>query len=181
MKTGCFYTMTLAALLAGCAAESPESRYHQPLVSAGSKFARLPPTVQNSVRAQTGTAEISDIAKSTGPGPVVYEIRFVNPTLYPTMYVAPDGSVLTSNLNVAVGASEGSIATSAGSALSGLRLADLPAAVVNTIRAKAPTGEVDRITKVTSENEVLYEITFRDPRTPKLFIAENGSLVNERL
>ena len=68
------WCVTLAGILAGCAEDRPETVYHEPLTSPGGQFAMLPPTVQNSVRAQTGAAEIAGIlagldGRAVAPGP----------------------------------------------------------------------------------------------------------------
>jgi hypothetical protein len=179
MKLSFLSLVALAGVLAGCAREQTVE-YTKPLSSPGSKFSSLPPTVQNTVRAQAGAAEISDVWKSTNFGPLVYEVRFKNSDQFPPLYIAPDGSVLTSNLEVSVGATEDTVASSTGGAMSGLKLGDLPPDVVKTIHAKAPTAEVDHITKVLRGDNVFYEVSFKDEvRNPKLFIAASGMLVEK--
>lgn len=165
------------ALLCGCAHERADLSYEEPLTSPGAKFAKLSPAAQNTVRAQAGTAEIADIRDDTTLGKGVYEIDFLNPALYPPLFVANDGSVLTSNMTVAVGASPDSIASSAGGAVGGLRLDDLPPNVVKTIHATAPTGEVGSIQKITSGTFIFYEVGFKDALNPGLLIADDGTLV----
>ena len=55
---------------------------------------------------------------------------------------------------------------------------DLPNNVILTIRHEAPTGEVDSISRLTSEGRVLYNVTFRDPvKHPDLTIRDDGRLV----
>jgi hypothetical protein len=175
MKTHTLWIVAIAAALCGCA-DQQSITYQQPLNSPGGEFATLPPTVQNSVRAEAGMAEIESISKEAAPH--IYEIRFRNSDIYPPLYVAADGSVLTSNLTVAVGASEDTIAVSTGSEASGLKMDDLPQNVVLSIRHQAPTSEVESISRVTSENNVFYNVTFKDPaHHPKLLIREDGKLV----
>jgi hypothetical protein len=176
MKMHSFWSVAIAAALCGCASEEPITTYQNPLTSPGGEFATLPPAVQNSVRAQSGMAEIVSVNKEAAPG--IYEIRFRNPDIYPPLYLASDGSVLTSNLTVAVGASEDTIAASTGSEASGLKTDDLPPNVVLTIRHQAPTAEVESISRITSEGDVFYHVTFKDPvHHPKLLIRDNGKLV----
>ena len=176
MKIYSLCLIAVAAILSGCASEDSRMTYEQPLTSPGGVFATLPPAVQNSVRAEVGMAEISDISKEAAPA--VYEFHFKNADVYPPLYVAADGSVLTSNLTVAVGASADTIAASTGSEASGLKLDDLPPNVVQTIRHQAPTSEVETITRITSEGDVFYNISFKDAaRNHKLLIRENGTLV----
>jgi Neuraminidase (sialidase) len=178
MKTLSIWIIGIATALCGCASQQPEIAYQQPLTSPGGEFATLPPAVQNSVRAEAGMAEITSINKDSDAGEGIYEIQFRNPDIYPPLYVASDGSVLTSNLTVAVGATVDTIAASTGSGTSGIRMDDLPPNVVQTIRHQAPTAEVDTISRLNSEGEVFYNVTFKDPaHHPRLMIRDNGRLV----
>ena len=177
MKTHALWIVAIAAALCGCA-EEPVITYHHPLTSPGGKFARLPPAVQNSVRAEAGMSEITDISKGSANGETVYKIQFRSSDIYPPLYVGSDGSVLTPEMTVAVGATVDTIAASTGSATSGIKMDDLPANVVQTIRHQAPTAEVDTLNRLTSEGEVFYSVTFKDPsRNPELLIHDNGRLV----
>ena len=65
--------------------------------------------MQNTVRAQSGTVEITDILRNDTTGSPVYVFYFKNAELFPPLYVASDGSVLRSNLTVAVGATQESL------------------------------------------------------------------------
>src|SRR4051794_8042869 len=104
----CLVFMMGAALLliTGCAshhtaAHEPKQAdypYTKPLTSPGGKFGMLPPVVQNTVRAEAGGSEVIDAIKGTSSGRVVYKIFFRSS---PTLYVAPDGSVLYPDLTVA--------------------------------------------------------------------------------
>ena len=175
MKLHPLWLVAIAAGLCGCAEDRPIT-YRQPLNSPGGVFSTLPPAVQNSVRAEAGMAEIASISKEAAPR--VYEIRFRNSEVYPPLYVAADGSVLTSNLTVAVGATEDTIAVSTGSEASGLKMDDLPPEVVTSIRHRAPTGEVDSISRLLSDGKIYYNVTFKDPAYhPKLVIREDGRIV----
>lgn len=180
MKRSLLRLAALAALVAmgaGCAGDRRPD-YTEPLTSPGGKFTKLPPAVQNTVRAEAGAAEIDDIVKNTNSEPVVYEFHFVDSDVFPPLFVSPDGSVLTSNRDIAVGASEDSIVAATGGALSGLKLGDLPPEVVQTIHVKAPTAEVDHITKVNHGPNIFYEVRFKEEtKYPKLLITEKGALV----
>src|SRR5438094_597506 len=98
------------AFCAGCASHRDSQRarnetpYRGPLVSPGGQFGLLPPAVQNTVRAETGSAEIKDVAKKTVGDRTVYEVQFLNEELYPPILVARDGSLLNPDLTVAAGA-----------------------------------------------------------------------------
>jgi len=178
MKMNTLWFIAIATALCGCASQAPEVAYRQPLNSPGGEFASLPPAVQNSVRAEAGMAEIVGISKENDAGAAIYEIRFRNADVYPPLYLASDGSVLNSDLTVVVGASRDTIAASTGSGVSGIKMDDLPSNVVETIRHQAPTAEVDTLSRLTSEGDIFYNVTFKDPRHhPKLLIRDNGKLV----
>jgi len=177
MKTHAFWFIVIAVGLCGCA-NQPLITYDQPLTSPGGEFSKLPPAVQNSVRAEAGMAEIESVRRNPNGPTAVYVVHFRNAAVYPPLYLASDGSVLTSNLTVAVGASVDSIAASTGSEAGGLKMDDLPPNVVLTIRHSAPTGEVEAISRTSSEGQVLYSVRFKDPsRHPALIIRDNGQLV----
>ena len=116
----CF--IAVAAIVAGCVEEPAE--YSQPLTSPGAEFSTVPPAVQNSVRAQAGAAEIVSVTRHDSAGETVYLFTFKNPELRPPLLVATDGSVLRSDLTVAVGATEDSITASTGSGEGGIKLDD---------------------------------------------------------
>lgn len=177
MKTHVVWFVAIAAALCGCA-DPPLASYNQPLTSPGGEFATLPPAVQNSVRAEAGMAEIERVKKDTEGASGVYEIHFRNAAVYPPLYLASDGSVLTSNMTVAVGASEDTIVASTGSEASGVKMDDLPSNVILTIRHQAPTAEVESISRVNSGNQVFYSVTFKNPALHRaLMIRDDGHLM----
>ncbi|HXT11330.1 MAG TPA: hypothetical protein VN873_07180 [Candidatus Angelobacter sp.] len=179
MKTHYLLYLVLAALLCGCAQEEQTTEYYQrPLTSPGGKFALLPPAVQNTVRVEAGMTELVSVERLGTQESPIYAFGFSNPDIYPTLYVAPDGSVLRPDLTVAVGASEDSIAESTGSGMSNIKMDDLPLPVVVTIRQQAPTAEVDSITRLTSGPAVFYSVVFKDPlHHPRLLIRDNGNVM----
>jgi hypothetical protein len=178
MKTIIPWLLGLGTFLAGCAEQTPVTVYQQPLTSPGGEFSRLSPVVQNSVRAQAGMAEIERIEKETSGGSTIYVFHFKNIFVYPPLYVAADGSVLTSNLDVAVGVSADAIQASTGFGSNGIKLSDLPVLVVTTIRSHAPTAQVESVQKISDENGVAYEVFFRQPEHhPRLLIADDGTVL----
>jgi hypothetical protein len=178
MKIHSLWFVAVACALCGCASEPPVITYHEPIISPGGEFAKLPPAVQNSVRAEAGMAEIRDISKTPNGLTTLYEITFKNAEVYPPLFLLPDGSVLGPDMTVAVGATEDTIEASTGSGVSSIKLDDLPPNVVQTIRHSAPTAELDSITRLTSGKDVFYEVTFKDPAThPRLFIRDDGRLL----
>src|SRR5262245_54899553 len=101
MKFNLFGAAALALVLCGC--ETPQQQakkaenktpYNKPLTSLGAKFGALPPPVQATVLAQAGAADIVDADRQIKAGHVVYVVTFREPEIFPTLYVAPDGSVL---------------------------------------------------------------------------------------
>jgi hypothetical protein len=183
-------TRLLAALapvlLAGCAwfEETPErpdynALFNQPLVTPGAQFALLPPAVQQTIRAQGGTQEISNIIKDTRGGHVVYRIEFRNYALLPPLYVAQDGSVLNPDLTVAIAAPRNLIGVVSDSGGNAVTLADLPIEVINTIRDRAPHAEIASITRESYGVQTAYVVIFKDPRVPSLRISAQGAVIFE--
>lgn len=175
----------ISALLAGCAHEQQVAEhpapYQRPLNSPGGKFSGLPPAVQNTIRAETGAAEIEDIVKDTSSRQLFYKVYFVNRKLFPTLYVAPDGSVLNPNLTVAVGAGQDTIGVLTGGAVSGLKPSDLPPNVMKVIQERAPHTEIASIYKETWGDRDVYLVSFKDPiHNPDLYIAADGTILKER-
>jgi hypothetical protein len=133
MKSHVFQAVLVALLLAGCATSNKsqkaehESVYDQPLNSPGAKFGAMPPVVQRTVLAEAGLAEIVDTVRDTSSGRVVYKIYFRDKDVYPPLYVAPDGSVLSADLTVVVSAAHGTR----------IQRADVPAKVLKTIPERA--------------------------------------------
>lgn len=178
MKLRSLFFLALGSLLAGCASEPPPLTYHLPLNSPGGRFSTLPPAVQNSVRAQVGSAEIDHISKETSGDSRIYIFHFQNAQVFPPLYVASDGSVLTPNLEVAVGATQDTIEASTAHVSSGIKFDTLPVDVVNTIRTQAPTGEVDSVQRINAGSDTFYDVFFKDPaRHPRLLISEDGKVV----
>jgi hypothetical protein len=166
-------------LLAACEGCRPApvqtSSYYQPLTSPGTQFAALPPAVQNTIRAETGSADIDGITRKTNSGRVVYRIQFKDSERYPTLLLAPDGAILSSNLTVAVG-SPGDLSNPVvGGPVAGLTLNDLPPAVVLAVQRQVPDSAVDTILKETHGDRVTYTISFKDRAHPPLHLAADGT------
>jgi len=174
MKLSVFNAVLALAFVAGCASkpESPKVAqstypYTKPLTSPGGKFGMLPPVVQNTVRAEAGAAEVTDAVRDTSSGKVVYKIFFKSS---PTLYVAPDGSVLYPDLTVAAAPLLGSV----------VKPSNVPQVVLDTVHEHAPHAEIALINKEMWHNKVVYSFTFReDTKYPRLNIAEDGTLLEE--
>jgi len=177
MKSPFFLAVLAALLLTGCATQNKtqtaaehQTAYHKPLTSPGARFGALPPVVQLTVLAEAGTEEVVDAVRDTSSGRVVYKIYFRDRELYPPLFIAPDGSVLNADLTVAVN-------TVHGTRVKGV---EVPASVKKAIPEHAPAGEVAYINKESWGGRVVYVVTFKDEaHTPKLLLAEDGSLVEE--
>lgn len=178
MNNRFLWLIPIAAILIGCEEQRPLVEYNRPLTSPGGIFSTLPPTVQNSVRAQAGAAEIDSITTFPHAGSTIYRFHFKESEIYPPLLIAADGSVLTPDLQVAVGATEESIEASTGFGSNGVKLDALPQNVVKTIRSQAPTAQVDSVHRLAMDNGTVYEVFFMDPaHHPKMFISEDGTVL----
>jgi len=149
-----------------------ETSYLKPLLSPGALFGELPPAVQNTVRAEVGTAEVYDVVKDTSSGQTVYKIYFRTPELYPPMYIAPDGSVLHPDLSVAVHAPQTN--------RSGLKLEELPPDAMKVLHDRGPYAEIASINKEMWGDRAVYIVAFKDETEhPKLYVTADGTVFNE--
>ncbi len=176
MKSQAFQALLVVLLLAGCATQNQiqttqyQSKYNKPLTSPGAKFGALPPDVQRTVLAEAGPAEVVDAVRDTSSGRVVYKIYFKDSEIFPPLFVAPDGSVLTPNLRVLVNAQQGIR----------VKPADVPEAVKKAIAEHASSSQVDFINKENWGPLVVYVVTFKDAtHNPKLLLAPDGTVVQE--
>jgi len=173
------------AFCSGCASQRnnkklTESPYRQPLVSPGVQFSSLPPTVQNAVRAETGSADIEEVAKTNVSDRTVYVIRFQNPELYPPLYVAQDGAILKPDLTVAVGAPRDNSGVLTGAAAGGLKFEDLPARAAIVVRSYSPPDQIASIDRQMWGNQTVYIVSFKDEvGHPKLYLASDGTVLKE--
>jgi len=173
-----------ALLIGGCAGPSNEDHakayaklYDKPIISPGAQFASLPPAVQNTIRAQTGSAGVQNISKDTSSARVVYRIEFINADAYPPMYVAADGSLLDPDLNVLIAAPHENVSIATGAPVTTLMLGELPPPVVKSIQLHAPDAEVANIVKETHGDQTTYFVTFKDRMHSPLQISADGTLL----
>jgi len=176
MKSPAFAVVLLAVLLAGCATPDQQqvaahqTRYSKPLTSPGAKFGALPPIVQRTVLAQVGPEQVVDAVRDTSSGRVVYKIYFRDSEIFPTLYVAPDGSVLNPDLTVAVSAQQGTR----------VKPADVPDKVKKAVQDRASAADVAYVNKEAWGGRVVYVVTFKDEaHNPKLLLGEDGTLLDE--
>lgn len=169
----------MAVSLCGCSSDRSASRtpYQYPLTSPGAKFAALPPTVQNTVRAQAGTAPIHDIRKETHDGQTLYVVEFGEQELLPDLLIASDGSVLNYDLTQAVGAARDLDGVLTGAAAA-VPLREVPDAVMRTVHTQAPAAAIASVNREMWGTRTIYIVTFSDSARPKLYIEPDGTLRN---
>lgn len=183
-------SLGLASLLvfavSGCSTPEPDTveeyraRYSNRLISPGAQFAALPPAVQNTIRAQAGSADIAQIDKDTSLEPrVIYRVYFDNSDLFQPLIVAPDGSLLDPDLTVAMGAPMDDWSIQTGSGYGGGAINDLPQAAVKTIHHVVPDGLVDTVTRQVLGNQVSYVVTFRNNTHAPIHIAGDGTILTD--
>ena len=159
--------------------EDYRQQYSKPLLSSGSQFALLPPAVQNTIRAEAGSASIEDVLKDENYGRVVYTIHFQNSNWFEPLLIAADGSLLDPDLIVAIGAPKEDQTAGSGSASSNMSLNDLPAAAVKAIQRHASDAQVDTVIRQVSGNQVVYIVTFKDRLRAPLQVAADGTITPE--
>ncbi|MDB6121199.1 MAG: hypothetical protein JWQ71_192 [Pedosphaera sp.] len=142
--------------------------------SPGTKFSLLPSAVQRTISSQAGSAEIKDINKVTGANREIYEIRFRDPALNPTLFVGEDGSLINTGSRGYYSGAPGEFGgTSEGNQLG--VASGLPFAVQRTLQQQSPNAVVVDVQK---SRHTLYEITFKDPNlNPKMLITEDGTIL----
>ncbi len=174
MKIPVLRTVVTLVLLAGCASKHEATKtaqsnypYTKPLTSPGGKFGMLPPVVQNTVRAEAGATEVVDAVRDTSSGRVVYKIYFRNS---PTLYVAPDGSVLYPDLTVAATPLLGTV----------VKPANVPPQVLRAVQEHAPHAEISLINKEIWRNRTVYVFSFKEEsKYPRMNVAEDGTILEE--
>ena len=197
MKRTFFLPVIGAGLIAGCATHTPkyeepetadftpiehtplklETPYRFPLISIGEKFSGLPPSVQNTIRAQVGSLPLADIQKDTSSGQTIYKVLFKYEDVFPPLLIAPDGSVLNPDLTVAVAAPEEHIGVPTRHITASLKTSDLPPPVMKSIQDRAPSGEIASIYKEVWGEHDIYIVSFKDPaHNPRLYIAADGTM-----
>jgi hypothetical protein len=159
--------------------EEYRQQYSKPLLSSGAQFAALPPAVQNTIRAETGSASIEDVVKDTNLTRIIYRVQFQNSNWFEPMLIAADGSLLDPDLLVAIGAPKEDATASTGSASSGTSLNDLPAAAVKAVQRHAPDAQVDSVIRQVSGTQVIYIVTFKDRAHAPVQVTADGTITPE--
>lgn len=174
-------------VLAGCSTRPlPEharfdAPYTHPFTSVGTKYAALSPEVQNTILAQAGPAAMEDITVLNRPEGRVYRIDFANPGVDPPLHIAPDGSVLREDFEVAMGAPGEDFEAVVGRASKHrVSLAELPPEVVRQIRERAPGAALRSITSETWGERSMFVVEFEEENlNPKLYITSDGIVLKE--
>jgi hypothetical protein len=179
-KRFAFVVSILVALVTGCYTPERVEAYHEPLTSVGARFGALPAAVQNSIRAQTGAAEILDIDKEMRTIGPVYRVSYANEILYPPLYVAPDGSIVNPDMTIAVGAVSEQTAITKGGAAGGLHFNDLPSQVARVVEQNGPRSDIVSMDKETWGSRIVYIISYKDETLhPRLYVTTDGTVLRE--
>lgn len=171
-----------AAILTGCARrhhstfatnETPvrsgeRNRYTTPLSTPGARFGLLPQVVQNTVRSEAGTAEIIDVKKEVSGDKLYYKISFRDSVNFPPLLVGMDGSVLNSDLSVAIPApQEPSLE---------LKLNELPPAVKKLIEEKQLAPQISSVNLENWGNHAVYVFILKE-QGQKMYVVADGTLL----
>jgi hypothetical protein len=179
-----FLILPAVAFLAGCAhhyeetvatSESPkqnDSPYTTPLSTPGARFGLLPQVVQNTVRSEAGTAEIIDVKRQVTDDKLYYKISFLNYVNFPPLLVGVDGSVLNSDLSVAIPApQEPSLE---------VKLTEVPPVVKKVIQEKQLVSLISSIHLENWGNHTVYVFTYKDEgqqQPQKMYVVADGTLL----
>jgi hypothetical protein len=169
-------------IVGGCAAPVEtiryESAYHAPLLSPGGQVGALPAAVQNTIRAETGSADISVVRSNHISGEWTYEVYYTNPEIYPPLYIAADGAVLRPDFSIAVPPPPPSSVAAAGTGP--VTLTDLPGPVVVALKEEAPGAQIASMERETWGSRVVYIIGFLNSVIhPTLYITTDGTVLKE--
>jgi uncharacterized membrane protein YkoI len=173
MKKSIIAMIAVTGLLVGC---------NRSIEGTSQKFNELPRDVQKTVRAHAPNAEIASVDKKTQDGMVVYEITFNEPGKNPSMTVAADGRMLSTDKTTAKGAPGTLERVFKGTGATGTKLSALPEKVQKTIQTQAPNADIEDINRKEKDGVVFYEVEFRDKgKNPTMCVAEDGTLLQPPL
>lgn len=169
MKKTIISMIAVTGLLVGC---------NRSIESASQNFNQLPPSVQKTVRAHAPNAEIAAVDKKTQDGMVLYEISFNEPGKNPSILVAADGRLVSTDMTTAKGAPGTLDRVFKGTGATGTKLSALPEKVQKTIQSQAPNAELVDISRKEKDSLVYYEVEFKDKgKNPTMYVAEDGTLI----
>lgn len=153
-----------AALLAGCGGN---------IETVSTDFNSLPLAVQKTVRAQGPDAEIVKVQRASRKGVDVYEVTLRKAGQAPTIIVAPDGRLMSTETVTRASTVE-RLLTPTGT---GTPISALPLDVQRTVRRRALDRQVSDVTRTENNGVVIYEIEFAGNRASKLRVRDDGELV----
>ena len=169
MKNKIIPIVAAASMLVGCTKTSVKT--------ASEEFNELPAAVQKSVRASEPNAEVADVDKDTRNGLEVYKIDFREPDRHPSIWVAPDGTVLKTDTERAMGRAPETVNANKGSGAQS-ELSALPLPVQKAINENAPKAEVSSIRRNEQNGRIYYDIEYAGKKeNPTIQVAEDGSVV----
>jgi hypothetical protein len=190
MKSALFLSVLVSLLVAGCASHEktppgpavemtpPPNPFTKPLTSVGGKFGALPPAVQNTIRAEAGTAELTDVIRESTSDRVYYRILFRESAIYPPLLVASDGSVLNPDLTVAIPAARDATGGIAGEPSVPVTFNDLPPNVAKLLKGRGVVADVSSMSREIWGTHVIYVISFKNAeQNPKLYVVADGTLL----
>lgn len=143
------------AIVAGNAAHSFAKEETDETMS----LSQTPKSVQKTIKAHASEAEIKRIEKGDEDGKVVYEVQLIKTGKKTEITIASDGTLLSVEEEVS--------------------LSEVPEAVRKTIQAKAGSGKVESVEKVTKDGKTSYEakVTTGDKKV-EIKIASDGKLLD---
>ncbi len=193
MKSDVFLSVLVLVLVAGCSSDRetppapvapmvemtpPPNPFTKPLTSVGGKFGALPPVVQNTIRAEAGTAELTDVIRESTADRVYFRILFRESAIYPPLLVASDGSVLNPDLTVAIPATRDATGGIALEPSVPVTFNDLPPNVARLFRRQGLVADIAGIHKEIWGTHVIYVVSFKDPdQNPTLYVVADGTIL----
>jgi hypothetical protein len=168
MKNQIMMAIAAAGLMTGCATR--EYRV--------ASLRQLPFPVQQTIREESPTGNISHVEKRNHGGQAVYSVSFNDPVMNPPMVIASDGTLLGGGRGIVMPERERMINESAGGeAPLTMRVEDLPLPVQNAIRAQAPDAKIVSVHKQFRPG-VVYDVRVANPgATRSLHIADDGTIL----
>lgn len=168
MKKQSVILLLSLGLVAGC---------NQSIEKASENFNTLPAPVQKTVRAQAPNAEIASVSHTRNNGQDAYEVTFREEGKSPKIVVAPDGTLLQTELARQPGAVEKALTPTGAT---GTPFSALPEKVQRTIQAHAPATAISGVSRHEKDGRVIYEVEFSDKgKNPTIRVAEDGTLVQD--
>ena len=207
----CCLPVALLAVSCCCTKEQSYTETHPIYTtnSPGTIFSLLPSTVQRTITAQAGAAEIKDVNKVAGATREIYEVQFANPGVNPTLYIAENGTLISEGAirpvtaahigtstaltngptAIVSGGAPGTLGgeeigtggTGAGVATGGGGIVSLVDSLPLPVRTTLSQNYSNAtVIDVQAIPRTLYKFTFKDPGlNPRTFISDDGTIYKE--